>query len=399
MLKGVNYARGWVRLQAQGAFPERLLNLLAQHSVLFWGVERLDEQTVELCVLRRDLRRARHQAGQAECTLQVQRRVGLPDFFTRFRTRYAFLAGLGLSVLGVCMLSNFVLTMDVTGNEQVPDAVILSELRRQGLSPGVYGPGLDTRQIELETLLALDELSWISVNLNGVRAQVVVREKIQPPVLLEEEEKTDIRARAGGIVQRVDTVSGQAVVKPGDTVGEGELLISATVTMEGPQYSDIPPRYLHVGAAGRVYARTWRTLSASIPLTAAVKEYTGQENSRWSLTFFDRRMNFYAKSSISWPRYDKISKTESLRIPGGGVLPFALTRERYVRWEPVTVQVDAQAAQQLLEQRLEHILQEQLGTDGSVVTIDWSARIHNDVLTVTAVAECEEQIGVKARSE
>lgn len=399
MLKGVNYARGWVRLRAEGAFPERLLNLLARHSVLFWGVERLDEHTVELSVLRRDLRCTQQQAEQAQCTLQVQRRVGLPDFFGRFRTRYAFLAGLGMSVLTVFILSNFVLTMEVTGNEQVPDAIILSELRRQGLAPGVYGPGLDTRQIELETLLALEELSWISVNLHGVRAQVVVREKIDPPTLLENEEKTDIRAKAGGIILQVDTVSGQAAVKPGDTVGEGELLISATVTMEGPQYSDIPPRYLHVGAAGQVYARTWRTLSASIPLTASVKEYTGQERSRWSATFLGRRVNFFANSSISWPCYDKISKTESLDLPGGGALPFAITRERFVQWEPVTVQVDAQAAQQLLEQRLEHILRQQLGPDGSVVTIDWSARIQKGVLTVTAVAECEEQIGEKVPSE
>ena len=395
MLRGVNYARGWARIRAEGPFPERLVNLLAQNAVLFWGVERVSEQAVELSVLRRDLRRAVRLAGQGGCEAQVLKRVGVPDFLARFRTRYAFLTGLALSLLTVCLLSNFVLTVEITGNEQVADAVILSQLRRQGFYPGVYGPKVDTRQLELDLLLTLEELSWVTVNLNGTRAQVVVREKILPPTLLEEEAKGDICARAGGLVLRVDAVSGQALVKPGDTVGEGDVLISGTLTMEGPQYSDIPPRYLDTGAAGRVWARTWRTLSASIPLHAEMKRYTGQERRRWSLTFFDRRVNFYANSSILWPCYDKISRITPLRLPGGAVLPISLQTETLTRWEPVRVRLDAQAAQELLEQRLERHLLEQLGNEGSVTCIDWSARIRGDVLTVTGVAECEEQIGVK----
>lgn len=394
MLKGINYARGWVRVCARGSFPERLVNLLAREGAVFWGVERREEHTMELCLLRRDLKTARQLSQRAGCTLQVLEQVGLPGFLARFRTRYAFWIGLGLSVLTVCLLSNFLLRVEITGNEAVPDAVILSQLRRQGLYPGVYGPGLDTRQIELELLLALEELSWASVNLHGIRAQVVVREKVQPPALLEEQGKGDICARAGGIVLRVDAVSGQAAVKPGDTVGEGDVLISGTVTMEGPQYSDIPPRYLHTGAAGRVYARTWRTLSAAMPLETVTKRYTGQRRSLWSVTLFGRRVNFYANSSISWPCYDKISSVNNLHLPGGEALPFSLEREELVRWEPVPVQVDLPAAQQLLEERLTRQLAQQLGEDGVVKSIHWSARVHRGRLTVTGVAECEEQIGV-----
>ena len=38
--------------------------------------------------------------------------------------------------------------------------------------------------------------------------------------------------------------------------------------------SDQPVRYYQTHARGRVEARTWRTLTASIPLTAQVKAYT-----------------------------------------------------------------------------------------------------------------------------
>lgn len=389
----VNYARGWVRLTACGPFPERLLNLCAQRKLTFWAVEWVDGQTLRLTLLRRDMKRLEELAQRAGCTVAVEQKAGLPAFLERFRRRYAFLVGLGLSVLAVCLCSNFILTIEITGNDRVPDAVILSQLRQEGLRAGVYGPGLDTKQIALNTQIALEDLSWVSVNLYGTRVQVVVREVIPPPPLLDDEQPGDICARAGGLILSIDPVAGQAQVQPGDMVAPGDLLISGTVAMEGPQYSDVPTRYLHAGAAGEVWARTWRTVSASIPLNATVKEYTGRQTSRWSVTVFDRRINFYGKGSISWPNYDKISKTHRAILPGGQKLPLTLTRERLSQWEPRQVQVDTNAAQDLLESRLHEQLEQQVGEEGRVVCVDWSACIADGLLTVTGVAECEEQIG------
>ena len=49
----VNFLRGTVRLEAEGPFPERVLNLCAQNQVLFWGVEWLDQTRLRLNVTRR----------------------------------------------------------------------------------------------------------------------------------------------------------------------------------------------------------------------------------------------------------------------------------------------------------------------------------------------------------
>lgn len=389
----VNYARGWVRLAACGPFPERLLNLCAQRGVTFWGVEWLDGQTLRLTLLRRDMGKLEELALRAGCSVEIEHKAGLPAFLARFRRRYAFLVGLSVSVLAVCLLSNFVLTIDITGNERVPDAVILSRMRRLGLRTGVYGPDLDTKQIALDTQLALEDLAWVSVNRYGTRVQVVVRERVEPPDLLQEEGVSDIVAGAGGLVTRVGAVEGQAKVKAGDMVAAGDVLISGTVTMEGPQYSDVPPRYLYVRAAGSVWARTWRTVTAGIPLAATVKEYTGADKTRWSLTIFERRINFYGNGSISWDKYDKINKTYTAVLPGGQRLPFFLTRETLRGWQSAQVQVDTAAAQELLEARLRQRLEQMVGEDGRVVAVDWSVRIADGLLTVTATAECEEQIG------
>ncbi len=399
-MKGIiNYARGRVGVLVQGGFPERLLNLCAQRSVTFWGVEWLDSQSLRLTLLRRDLPRLEELASRAGCAVQVERREGLPFFLARFRRRYAFLVGLALSAAAVLLLSNVVLTIEVTGNEAVPDQVILSQLRQLGLRPGVYGPGLDTRQIALETQLALDELSWITINLYGTRAQVVVREETPAPGLLEEEGVCDVTARAGGLITDIKVLEGQAQVAVGDMVAPGDVLISGTVALEGPQYSGIPTRYMAVRADGIVWARTWRTVTAAIPLTAQTKEYTGRETTRWSVTLFGRRINFYGNGSISWECYDKISQTDPLVLPGGQQLPVSLTRETLREWTPVQTDINTDAAQQLLEEQLLAELERLVGEDGQVVTVDWSARISQGLLTVTGVAECREQIGQESPAQ
>ncbi len=398
MKRAVNYVRGTVTLTARGLFPERLLNLCAQEGVPCWGVEWTDRCTLRLTTYRRKLPHLERLAQRAGCEISVEGRKGLLDFLGRFRRRYAFLIGLACSILAVCVLSRFVLTIEVTGNETVPTARILSQLRLEGVRPGVYGPGLDRKAVAQRALMELEELSWMSINLYGTRLEVVVREAVPSPEIVEEEGYYDVVAQADGIITQVEPLAGEAAVEEGDTVARGEVLISGLISMEPPQYSDQPVRYYPTHARGRVYARTWRTLEAIIPLTAQVKRYTGEERTLWSVQCFGRTLDFYKNSSIPWGAYDKITTVRQLILPGGRRVPMMLTAQLCRAYETETVSVDPEAAQTMLEDRLLTHLQGQIGTDGQVLNTDFTARVSGEELRVTLTAECREEIGVEVPS-
>lgn len=388
-----NLLRGTVTLTARGAFPERLLNLCAQEQVPCWGLEWVDEHALRLITLRQKLRRLEELAQRVGCEIEIEDSRGLPAFLRRFRKRYAFLVGLALSVAAVCILSRFILTIQVTGNEQVSSATILSQLRQQGVRPGVYGPSLDRKSIAQRVLLEMPDLSWMSINLYGTRLEVVVREAVKAPELDREEGYYDVVSQADGIILQVEPLAGEALVAEGDTVAKGEVVISGLVSMPPPQYSDLPTRYYQTHARGRVEARTWRTLTASIPLTAQVKAYTGEEKSRFTLTVLGYPVEFYQNAGISWPWYDKISTVYQAGLPGGLTLPLSWTVERYRAYEPVQTEVDRTAAQTLLEERLLAQLKEQIGEEGRVVSTYYTARAADSWLEVTLTAECREEIG------
>ena len=238
----VNALRGSVRLEVSGAFPERFLNLCAQRGIVFWNVEWLEATRLRLTVTRQGSGPARALGDKVLCTVVPAEQSGVPFFLGRFRRRYALLVGLALSLTAVCVLSQFVLTIEVEGNEAVSTAEILTELRRQGLRPGVYGPGLDEGTISSAALLGLPELAWMSVNLHGTRAEVLVREAVPAPEVDDEEQVGSIVARSSGIVTHIEPLSGEALVAQGDTVLAGEVLISGADTSyllpKHPDYVD-----------------------------------------------------------------------------------------------------------------------------------------------------------------
>ena len=387
MRRLMNFLRGTAVLRAEGAAPERLLNLCAEAGLEFWRVEWLNPCALRLTVRWYGVRRLYRLAEQAGCLLTVEERGGLPLWGERVRPRRAFLAGLALCLLAVSVLSRFVLTIQVTGNETVPDGVILNQLRLQGVRPGVYGPALHRRQEAEDLLTALKDLSWVGINLQGTRLIVDVREKISAPERLDGSGYCDIVAKTDGFILRVEPEQGDAAVRPGDTVARGEVLISGVVTMEPPKYSDLPVRTYRTHARGRVLARTWRTLTAVIPVETAVKEYTGEEKQVFSIEIPGRRIEIFGNSSISGGLYDKITTVR------GGALPVILRRDLIRAYVVRMIPVDPEAAQALLEQRLLQRLEELVGEDGLVTPSGSAAVIENGLLRVTVAAECREQIG------
>ncbi len=392
--KLINLLRGYVELRATGAFPERLLNLCAQNRLQFWRLRWLDETSFTFRVALRDRKRLDGLAQRAMCDLDERGRYGASALAERLvEGRWGFLLGLGLCVLAVGFLSRFVLVVEVTGNERVPTAVILSQLQRAGVRPGAYGPAIREREAASNALLGLPELSYLAVNIYGTRAEIIVREVEKAPELLEEDVPADIVAAADGIIEDIQTDAGRAMFRDGDVVAKGETLISGVLDLKEPEGGTVDLGSLVVHAAGNVTARTWRTLEETIPLTSQVKEYTGEESRSWGLKILWFDLDFFENSSISSGRYDKITETAELTL-FGRPMPAAfttVTRRGYtLREEPVDGERAAKELEELLWFRLEELM---AARKGEVLRTDFVTRQENGRLTVTLLAECREEIG------
>lgn len=392
MKKLVAWLFGAVTARVVGAQPEDFLNLCARENLILWRMERLDPFTLEVQVTGRAYPRMCRLVEACQCTVQAPKRRGLPFFLLGFRRRYALLAGLVLCLVLGLVGGQVILTVEVSGNETIPDEVIISQLRLCGVSTGTWGPSVPIRAVENRVMRAMDDLAFFSLNLKGTKVEVIVRERDPAPKLKEEKVPTNIVSIADGVITHLEPWRGDAQYVEGDTVQKGDILISGRIRLDPPPNVESELGTALVHADGKVLARTQRTMTAEISLTAPGKDYTGEKVTRRFLSVMGRRINFYKNSGIPYEKYDIISQLKSWTPAEGKTLPVILGKETCREYTDDAVRLDAVRAEELLRQKLLEAL-EACMDQGEILQTDFSTEQTGEVLRVTLQAQCDEQIG------
>lgn len=384
--RGSQYLRGEVRIRAESAFPERIVNLCAARGIALRELKWRSPTEFTCRLSRRDFGRLRRASAKLECTLEVEGRRGLPFLLGRVRRRHVLLAGSCLVLSALLAGSLFVWDFTVEGNETVTDERILRALEAYGLHRGAFAFSVDSEDMRNHVLLEIPELSWIAVNVSGYQAHVQVRERTPRPELADKRAPANIVASRDGYVVRVEPLGGDKQVLVGDTVEAGQLLISGV--------SDTDTYGARVLAGmGKVYARTWYTLETKIPLTVTEKAADGAVRHRYALVIGNQRIKFYANGSIDRGDYDKISRKTRWTLPGGLALPICWVEETYQFYKTRQAELGAAEAEARGRRVLEDYLATLLDEEGKVSSTICSSREKDGVLTVTVKAECLEQIG------
>lgn len=384
--KTVHFLRGSALAEVQCACPERVLNLLGSRGVVFWGLRWQSEICFRLWLLLPQVETLQEIGAVAGAEVTVLRRRGAPVLWERFRTRYVLLAGFAAFWLLLFGGNLFIWEFRVSGNETVPTETVLRALENYGITIGSPGLHIDQEDMRNHVLLEVGDLSWLTVNVKGCVAHVQVVERHRPPKAADRSTVTNIVARRAGLITKVEALEGQAMVLPGATVTEGQLLISGVSETE-----HIGARFVH--SMGAVWARTWYELSVSVPLQITRPAAGSRSHSRWALDIGKHRIKFYGKGSITGVDCDKITYYKPFTLPGGLRLPLTLVWERITAWEGAAAERTEQSARQEGEQQLLALLSARLPEGSTVTDTRFAAVRQGDRLTVVLKAECLEQIG------
>ena len=384
--KAVNYLRGQAVAEVVCTAPERVVNLCAAHGIPFWDLTWLTETSFRVTTTLSGARRLAEVTADIGAQVTVCRKSGAPELWRRCRHRYVLLAAALVLPLLLAVGSAFIWDFEVTGNDTVPTETILRALEDYGITVGSPGLHIDQETMRNHVLLALPEVSWLAVNVRGCVAHVQVVERHRPPKAADRSTVTNIVARRAGLITKVEALEGQAMVLPGATVTEGQLLISGVSETE-----HIGARFVH--SMGAVWARTWYELSVSVPLQITQPAAGSRSHSRWALDIGKHRIKFYGKGSITGVDCDKITYYKPFTLPGGLRLPLTLVRERITAWEGAAAERTEQSARQEGEQQLLALLSARLPEGSTVTDTRFAAVRQGDRLTVVLKAECLEQIG------
>ena len=277
---------GYVRFSIRGDFPERLLNQLALGGVSVWGIERQGNE-ISACILKKDYLKIRRYRMKNKVFTKVLSRHGLPFKAYRYRFRVGFAAGLLLYFAALVFLSSFVWNVRVVGVEKLTEAEVLSVCSKLGLYEGRLKKEIDAENLRTRLALELPEISWASVNMEGVRATVNISEISSlknPP-----EEDCNLIAERDGVITKFEVTSGTIAVKLGQTVKQGDLLVSGITEYKDGTYKFGPSQ-------GEVIAETVRETEVFVPFSQQKTVRTGKPLKKRVLSVFGVHVPLYLGS-------------------------------------------------------------------------------------------------------
>ena len=383
------FLQGYVQAELRGASPEWALERLSNARVAFLRVQRIDDFTIALLILRKDVLKAEAAARKAMCELAVVREMGFGKTFGGLWRRRLFALGLVLCAAGAFVIPKFVFFYDVVGNETVPDAEILRALHSLGVGFGTYGPDIQPQALKNKMLLLVPELQWFTVQQSGMCAHVVVRERSEKLAVEERRAPMNVVAAKDGVLTSVSSLEGNCLCAPGQAVTEGQVLISA--------YTDLEFTTRVSAALGEIYAETLTHKQVVCPDTALFKQPNGKTARRISLLVGEKRWNIFANGGNPEGKCDKITKTHMLTLPGGFEIPVGLEITELSGYDLVKKPLPEETAQALLIEQLERGVRQDM-IAGEILDEALDLTRQTDRYELHASVRCEEMIARMVRA-
>ena len=384
LLRLLHFFRGWVSFTVSGKYPERFLNITARKNIRLWDVQRKDGGFTA-CMYRSDYRRIRPVARGAGVTLRIYKKNGLPGMIGRYRGRVGVVIGACAFLVSVFVMSLFIWSVDITGCQTVSRTQMLADLREQGLYVGAFKPLIDPKQVSREMMLRRKEIGWMAVNLTGSYASVEIKEEAPAPEVEDISAPCNVKARSDGLILRIEAMEGETEITEGSGVIEGQLLVSGVRT--GGQGES---RLVH--AQARVYARTTREASFSVPAVSDTLIPNGETARRKSFLLFGLRLPYHI-SAVRSP-YSVSSRELWSPCPLNITLPLGASVETVSALEYQEQELDDNSAEELLmrEAQLYEIFSL---SDCAVENREYHLSDSDSVYTLHATYTCVEDIAYK----
>lgn len=310
---------------------KNVLNILITDGIPF-GKTKEKDGSYTLCLTRSGFKQYSERCGGKLIFGEKAEAIGFLAVIGRYRMRFGMFAGALLFVLSVSLSSFFVWDINVTGNVNITEEEILERLDAYGFRLGAFSPRIDTKEICSQIILETGDISFMSINMKGTVATVVVHESANEENTVGDSDPSNLISKYDAQIERLEVMGGVSEVKYLQTVKKGELLISGIIDSNALGYR-------LVRARGKVFGKVTLFFESEIPLEQTEKTPTGEQTEKKSVKFFSKTLNLSKNINIPYEKYDTIVNERKLFLFGTIELPVFIVTQTYTEYEetPVTL--------------------------------------------------------------
>lgn len=339
---------GYVLIAIKGNYSERLINSLAKKGISVWHIKK-KKGVINACIFAHDFNKIVHLRGKSGVKIHIISKTGMPFIIKKYKHRPGIAVGIIAFFVIIHLLSGYVWNIKVEGNEKVDTQSIIEACKEIGVAEGVSTKSINPQNARVELLLKQQGLSWASINIEGSCVTVNVREFENPEKA--DEKPCNLKSTVSGVVVSTKVTSGDACVKPGDTVVEGQLLVSGAVT-----HADGSTEF--VKSEGEVIIETRRTFAQTVNFKQREKVKSGKVKTLNVLNFFGLQIPLYLGEIKG--SYEKEISVNKISVKENYV-PIYIIKARFFQMEDINYTIDKDKAVQKAQLNIE---KEILGING-----------------------------------
>ncbi len=385
----LNIILGYVTIEVEGYFIERFMNYCNSQKIFLWNLKRTHSTKVIFNIGIKDFKKLKPIAKKTKCKVKMQKKKGIPFFMHKYKKRKIFVISFLLIILSIIALSNFIWNIEITGNETIEKAEILNLLKENNFEIGKCKIGMKTNEIVQQIRLKRADIAWIGIQINGTNAIVKIVEADVKPDIIKEDEYCNLVATKDGMITKVTAQNGTPVVKEGDIVTKGSILVGGW--LEG-KYTGT--RYVH--ANGEVQAKVWYSQKAKIELNQVQKAKTGQEENKYSVKINNFEINL-SKRVSKFKKYDTIETTKKLKLFSNFYLPIEIHTKTFQEYEDRQITYTQEEAKNIAIEEATKKLDEMVQNKEAIVNKNVNVENGADYIEVEVIYEVLENIEAKEK--
>ena len=274
---------GYITIEIRGNNCEQLLNCAAANNINLWNLHYKKGYIYGNISPKNffKLYDLRHGLGTK---IKIIKKHGIFFRLKRYKKRFGFIVGFFIFIAILLFLTNFIWIINIEGNNIIPTYQIINSCKKIGIYEGMYKGKLNNKYDAQRLQLLENGIAWCSLNTEGCiltvnlsEATISDKDQRQSP--------TNIKASTDGKIKKIDVTSGNVIVKVGDTVSKGDLLVSGI--------KENMSSTLFVHSTGEIIAETNRVFSAYGDFTQKKIGETGEKITRYSIYFFGCKIPLY----------------------------------------------------------------------------------------------------------
>lgn len=308
---------GYVKVEVEGYYIERFINICQKDKILIWGLKRKKGVKIFFNTGIGEFKKLKHVARKTNCKMKLKKKCGLPFVLHKYKKRKLFTIFLIIIAFGIYTSSKYIWNIEIQVEEDQVIENIVQDLADLGIKKGVKKSSVNTDNVIHELRLKRDDISWIGIDMKGTNAIVKIVKADDKPELIDNSDYCNIVATKTGVITNIVAQNGTAMVKVGDTVHEGDILIAGF--MEG-KYTE--KRYVH--SLGEVQAKIEYKESKKVLLNQENLTETGNVEKKYRIKFKNFQINLY-KTLSKFKICDTIYTERNLKIFSNFYLPISVT--------------------------------------------------------------------------